>query len=73
MSEIPLYEPFIKSQRVSRNYLEDLVWCKCGHVTFNNRTDETFKLHRVEGTAIDLEYEKTFMTFHDTMYLLTGF
>ena len=27
------YDPFIKSQLASRNWLKGLMWCKFGHVT----------------------------------------
>jgi len=30
------YDPFIKSQLASRNQLQGRVWCKCGHVMFEN-------------------------------------
>ena len=42
------YDPFINSQLESHNYLEGVVQCKFGHVTFNFSTNEPRELHRVD-------------------------
>jgi len=47
------YDPFIKSQLASRNQLQDLMWCKFGHVSPLNlrRTKPRFTHHFLPRAA----------------------
>ena len=51
------YDPFIKSQLASCNWLKGLVWRKFGHVSLKKWGNETLELHRVATSLRQRKWE----------------